>query len=62
MLSFSCVICAVEPPLVDRSTPLYFKRTQNVSPKLIVSIQFDVGINQDTSQLRTAYVSPKGVL
>ncbi len=30
-------------------------------PKLVVSIQFDLS-NQDTSLLRTALVSPKGVL
>jgi hypothetical protein len=47
----------VEPLLADTS----LLRTPKFSPKIVISIQFDLR-NQDTSQLRTAFVSPKGVL
>jgi hypothetical protein len=43
--------------LVDTS----LLRTSNFSPKLAISIEFDL-CNQDTSQLGTAHLSPKVVL
>jgi hypothetical protein len=55
--SFHCIPTTVEAPLADTS----LLRTPNFSPKLVNSIQFDLR-NPDTSQLRTAFVSPKGVL
>jgi hypothetical protein len=48
----------MEPPLPGGRLSI---KTPMFSPKLIMLIQFDL-CNQDTTQLRTAFVSPKGVL
>jgi hypothetical protein len=47
----------VEPPLANTS----LLGTQTFSPKLVISIQFDL-CNQDTSQLMASFVSTKGVV
>jgi hypothetical protein len=62
------ILYTVEPLLTDTSARrriwhVYvfdLLRTPMFSPKLVISIHFDL-CNQDTSQLRTAIVSPKGV-